>query len=103
MNSHSAMQTDSHCAGAVEHEACPMDIAEHLSSWSQLLAAVVGSTDVTFLVVALFVCLALSRVLTVSTTLYTHRWHLITHQRHRLYNYFIRLFALGIVQPKIFA
>jgi hypothetical protein len=95
--------------GADDWSWCPMGVIEHISSWQQLFTAVVP-VDVLALLGVLFVFVAgfVLRTLLHHTSsppysvvrlgqYYKRQWGM------RLYNYFLTIFADGILQPKRFA
>ncbi len=81
---------------------CPMDINEHLNAWSQLLAAVLASGLAFLVLTIIWVCLGALNLNKKETEI-SNKYYLRNHGRFKLFAYFTRLFARGIVQPKIFA
>ncbi len=87
---------------------CPMKILDHITIWQRLFTAI-PSTNTLLLLLTLAVMVGF-------LILRPHRndesppsdfswWRLYqkTHTAFRLYNFWLRIFASGIVQPKLFA
>lgn len=92
-----------------ESTLCPMSAVEHISSWQQFFTAVIPSDLLGLLALLLVIAVAVfSAVFAPSSTsppltvvrlalYYKQHWSI------KLYNYFLHIFARGIIQPKIFA
>ncbi len=93
----------SNCGSMVDQNAdCVMDIAEHLNAWNHLLVAILTTSLLgIFLAVVWFYGYKL--ILFKNIIGERGKYYLRNHELFKFYNYFIQLFARGIMQPKVFA
>ncbi|MBI5221434.1 MAG: hypothetical protein HY979_01360 [Candidatus Magasanikbacteria bacterium] len=87
---------------------CGMDINKHLSIWQGMFLANVIPDLSSFFVLLIVVCLALVTFsllsisdipLLISRFIFYER----NHRGNKLYNYFVNIFASGILQAKLYA
>lgn len=84
---------------------CPMNINDHLAAWAQFLLAIF--TDIISAIFVLVSAIALiahcNSQIAFAGLPAQIRNYVRRHSRFRLYDYFVELFASGIVQPKLLA
>lgn len=84
-----------------------MDLAMHLSVWQSGFTASLDSKIFQLLsAVALLVIVGMWRILSIgyrTTTLISYLYHKRHALESKLYNYFLYIFARGILQPKLYA
>jgi hypothetical protein len=87
---------------------CGMDVGIHLSIWQSMFTTHLDTSVLSLilsLVIVIFV-VSIEKLFSLRDIDSLSRQYLFYEQQHpenRLYNYFLHLFASGILEPKIFA
>lgn len=87
---------------------CGMDVGVHLSVWQSMFTTHLDSSVLSLILslIIVFFTVNTGKILSLHNPSTPNTRYLFYEQQHpenRLYNYFLHLFASGILEPKIFA
>lgn len=109
MQSQMSMEGSGHSkADCIPGKNCGMNISEHLSTWQSMFVANISSNLLNFFATLLmagfvFGIYKLLSIPQISPLTVRYLYYERDHRDSKLYNYLVRIFASGIVQPKLFA